>query len=334
MRPSQAIAATLLVSLSLAASMPAQSVNTATDPVGFNSTVVASGTVAALAVPFDRLTVFQGAVTSRTATTLTTTAAAFGTYGPFASNPHTVIMLSGANVGRRFLIDSNNTDTLTITTGGDLTTQIANGDTYKIVPCHTLGSLFGTDGAGLNVSNSFSTADQIQLREGGAWLTFFHTANPGGFWAQTGQGATNFNNKAVLPEQGFLLVRRPSSNFTFTGLGAVPTTNLRTDFPANAITNFSNRFPTATTLAGLGLDTLPGWINSNSFNSADQVLIRSGGAWLTFFHTANPGGFWAQTGQGATNFNTQPIDIGTSVVVVRRPGTAVTLVQTRPYTLP
>jgi len=165
-------------------------------------------------------------------------------------------------------------------------------------------------------------------------LTYFHTANPGGFWAKVGGGATNFNNHAVLPEQGFLLVRRPSSDFTFTGLGAVPTTNLRTDFPANTIVNFSNRFPVDTTLAGLGLDALPGWINSNTASAADQVLIRSGGAWLTFFHTANPGGFWAKVGGGATNFNTQPIFTGTSVVVVRRPGTNITLVQTRPYTLP
>jgi uncharacterized protein (TIGR02597 family) len=324
----------LLVGLaSLWASIPLAFAQVATDPVGFTTTTVQSGTIAALGMPFDRVADFQGAVSSRTATTITTTSAGFGTFGPFASSPHAVLMISGANTGRRFLIDSNTTDTLTITTGGDLTTQIADGDTYKIIPCHTLASLFGTDGAGLNVSNSAASADNVQLREGGAWLTYFHTANPGGFWAKVGGGATNFNNHAILPEQALLLVRRPSSDFAFTGTGAVPITNLKTDFPANAVTSFANRFPTDTTLVALGLHLVPSWISSNSANSADQVLIRTGGAWLTYFHTAGGAGFWAKVGGGATNFDNTAIPIGTSVLIVRRPGTDITLTQTLPYTL-
>ena len=319
-----------------------------TAPVGFENTTVASGSVATLCVPMDRIARYQSAVSSRTATTLTTTGAGWATsgdpdtpgqtgpFGPFSAipptnqNPHAVIMLSGNSIGRRFLIDSNTGDTLTITTGGDLTTLIANGDTYKIIPCHTLASVFGADGAGLNNTNFPSTADNIQIREAGVWSTYFHTANPNGFWARVGSGGSNFNKAPILPEQGFVLVRRPSSNYTFTGLGAVPITNLQTDFPANSVTHFANRFPTATTLDSLGLHTRPGWIHGGSAGSTDNVQIRSGGVWQTFFHTS-PTGFWAMVGGGAGNFNNQPIAVGEAILVVRRPGTAITLTQTIPY---
>ena len=325
MKPSVILAAALACSFALGTS--AQTV--ATKPVGFNSTVVASGTVASLGVPFDRPEVFQGPVSSRTATTIVN-ASANGTYGPFASNPHAVLMLSGANVGKRYLIDSSDpgTGTLTITTGGDLTTQIANGDTFKVVPAHTLASLFGGTGTGLNVSGSAATADNVQLRSGGLWLTYF---NNGTNWFRVGGGATNQNNVAVLPEQGFLLVRRPSSDYTFTGLGAVPTTNLRTDLPNNAVTHFANRFPTDTTLNNLGLQDGAGpWIETGSAATADNVLIRSGGLWLTYFHN---GTNWFRVGGGATIQDNTPIPIGASVLVVRRPGTDKTLVQNIPYTL-
>lgn len=317
--------------LCLAGTLPAQTV--ATDPVGFGSTVVQAGTVAALSVPFDRVAAFQGAISSRTSTTVTTTGANFGTFGPFSANPHVVVMLSGANTGRNLIIDSNTTDTLTIANEGDLTGQIAAGDKYKVVPCHTLESLFGADGAGLNNTNSATTADNVQLREGGAWITYFHTANPNGFWAKVGGGSGNFNKKAILPEQGLLLVRRAGSSYTFTGIGTVPTTNLKTDLPANAVSHFTNRFPKDTTLNALGLHTAPGWISGSSANATDNVQIRIGGAWQTFFHTSGAQGFWAKVGGGSGNFNAEPIPLGASVLVVRRPGTDIVLDQPLPYTL-
>lgn len=311
--------------LMLAASLHAQTV--ATDPVGFENTVVQAGTIAALGVPFDRPADFQGAVSSRTSTTLTTTSAGFGSLGPFASNPHAVILLSGANVGRRYLIDSNTTDTLTITTGGDLTTQIAATDKYKVVPCHTLASLFGATGTGLVTGGSAATADTVQLRSGGAWLTYF---NSGTQWFLSGGGSTNRNNTPVLPEQGFLFSRRPGSDYTFTGLGAVPTTALKTDFPANAVTSFANRFPKDTTLKDLGLHAVAGWALGGSAAATDNVLIRSGGAWLTYFHNGTQ---WFLSGGGGANRDATPVPIGASVLVVRRPGSDITLNQPLPYTL-
>jgi len=333
---------TLTLLSAFATSLTAQTVSTV--PVGFNTVTVAANSVAALGVPFDRVAKFAAAVSSRTSTTLTTTGAGWtpsspanaNSFGPFSGtgeNPHVVLMKTGASTGKRFIIDSNTADTLTITTAGDLTTLIANGDSYQIIPCHTLSSLFGTDGAGLNVGNTASTVDNVQIRESGAWLTYFHTANPSGFWARVGGGATNFNNHPILPEQGFLLVRRAGS-FNFTGLGVVPSTNLLTDFPAAAVTHFANRFPVDTTLAGLGLHSNAAWKSANSAGSADQVLIRNAsGGWDTYFHTTGVSGFWAKIGGGATNFDTFAIPIGTSMLVVRLPGTNFTLTQTLPYTL-
>src|SRR6476660_6166956 len=45
---------------------------------------------------------------------------------------------------RQFKITSNTTDTLTLQTNGvDLTTATANGDSYEVLPIHTLGTFFG-----------------------------------------------------------------------------------------------------------------------------------------------------------------------------------------------
>jgi hypothetical protein len=239
-------------------------------------------------------------------------------------------MITGTAVEKQFRILSNTSDTLTVVSGTDLT-GVAAGDQYQIFAAETLQSLFGgngqINGQTLNTRGDSTLADNILLRTGSSWNTYF---NDGTQWLKQGTGSPS-NTVAVPPEQGFVFVHRGGTAYTFTALGVVPITNLKTDFPASSTSSFGNRFPVDTTLAGLGLQQLAGWNKSGDSTLADNVLLKNptGGGWSTFYHDGNQ---WLKQGTG-TPSDTQPIAIGTSVVVVRRAGSLVTLEQTLPYSL-
>jgi hypothetical protein len=237
-------------------------------------------------------------------------------------------MTTGTAIGKQFRIASNTADTLTLVNGSDLT-GVAAGDQYQIFAAETLQSLFGANGQNngqtVNTSADPSVADNVQLRSGSAWTTYY---NDGTQWLKQGT-LTPSNTVAVPPEQGFVFVHRAGTAYTFTALGAVPITNLKTDFSPNTISSFGNRFPVDTTLAGLGLDQLAGWNKNSDPAVADNVLIRIGSTWSTFYHDGTQ---WLKQGTGSPS-NTQAIPTGTSVVVVRRAGSLLTLNQTLPYSL-
>jgi len=317
--------------MTLPAFVNAQSVTT--PPVGFNSVTVNANTIRALALPFNKAPDFASAASAVTATTIQTTSAGWtvNAFGPFIgspANPHVVRMTTGAAIGRQFRIASNTADTLTLVAGSDLT-GVAAGNQYQIFAAETLQSLFGANGQnnGQNVNTSAdpSVADNVLLRSGSTWTTYF---NDGTQWLKQGTGSPS-NTVAIPPEQGFVFVHRTGAAYTFTALGAVPITDLKTDFPANSITSFGNRFPVDTTLAGLGLDQLASWNKNADPATADNVLIRIGSTWSTFFHDGTQ---WLKQGTGSPS-NGQAIPTGTSVVVVHRAGTALTLNQTLPYSL-
>ena len=329
---------TLLTAIGLAGSTLANAQTVATDPVGFTSTAVTANSVKALSLPFNKVPDYAAAASTVTSTTLQTTNAGWtaNAYGPFASNPHLVRFVSGSAIGRQFRIASNTTDTLTLIAGSDLT-GVAAGDRYQIFASETLASLFGAaPGAAINTSADPAVADNILLRGSSSYITYY---NDGTQWLRQGTGTVS-NNVAITPEVGFLFVRRAGSDYTFTTLGTVPITNLKTDFLANSVTSFGNRFPVATSLVSLGLDTLSGWTKNADPALADNVLIRGSSSWITYYYdpasggptNGNPGS-WVRQGTGSVNQN-PAIAIGNSVLVVRRAGSAITLNQTLPYTLP
>ncbi|MFN2507628.1 MAG: TIGR02597 family protein [Chthoniobacterales bacterium] len=308
-----------------------------TDPVGFTATTVAANTTKALSLPLDNLPDFRGQVSSRTATKINTNNANFNvSYGPFGTNPHNVRMLSGASQGRQFRIASNDSDTLTLQMGTlDLRTLIANGDRYEILTVETLGSLFGVANPdGLNTGNSAAAADNVILTEGTAQNTYF---NNGSKWLKAGGGTTPQNNRAILPEQGFLFVRR-GGNLPFVLTGAVPITKLRTDLPANRTTLFANRFPVDYKLTpdgnfpGINFQNAPNWNSAAQFANADFVQIRNGNVWDTYYHN---GSVWLKKGAENLGARNPIIKLGTSVSVTRRQGNGkpAILVQTLPYNL-
>jgi uncharacterized protein (TIGR02597 family) len=320
-----------ILTIALPAFVNAQSVTS--NPVGFNTVTVNINTTRALSLPFNKPPDFGSAVSAVTSSTIQTTNAGWGAnaFAPFVGNPgnpHVVRMTTGAAIGKQFRILSNTADTLTVVSGTDLT-GVAAGDQYQIFATETLQSLFGANGQNngqaVNTSGDSSVADNILLRTGSSWNTYF---NDGTQWLKQGTGSPS-NTVAIPPEQGFVFVHRGGTAYSFTSLGAVPITNLKTDFAANSTSSFGNRFPLDTTLAGLGLDQLAGWNKNSDPTLADNVLIRIGSTWSTFYHDGTQ---WLKQGTGSPS-NAQAIATGTSVVVVRRGGSLVTLDQPLPYSL-
>jgi uncharacterized protein (TIGR02597 family) len=320
---------TILVAAIFAMAMVARGQTTATtDPVGFTSVTVGAGKIAALGLPLDNLSDYVGAAAAVTSNTIQISSATWTTdaYAPFASNPHVIRLLSGASKGRQYRVASNTTDTLTLTTGSiDLTTGVASGDRFEILPVTTLQSLFGATAPSLLTNADSNVADNVLLRGSFGWLTYY---NDGTQWLRQGGGSTVQNTTAISPEQGLLFVRRSTSPLTFTVTGAVPMTNQKTDFAASKITAFGNRFPVDVTLAALGLGQLPGWVASSDSTAADNVLVRGSFGWLTYYYD---GANWLREGNGGTTQNQTNIPTGTAMLIVRRGSTDVTADQPLPY---
>jgi uncharacterized protein (TIGR02597 family) len=311
------------------------------DPVGFETTTILSGRTGGISLPLDNIADFAGPVSSHTTNTITTTGA---TFPSFTSTPHVVRMLAGTSVGRQFQIASNTATTITLTT--NLTT-IADGDRYEVIAVHTLLTFFGAGAPTLshNTANpaDSTVVDNVLIRGTSGWLTYFYD-DVLGRWLRVSGGSTDRGNTTLLlPDQGFLVVRRAATDLTLTVTGAVPTTHLVTDLPNNKTTTLPNRFPTATTLAALGLHNQGAWIKDTSSASPnpdadDRVLIRGTSGWLSYYYvnqtTPSTLQQWQRVSGGTANRDNTLVDIGTSVLIDRRAGADIALDQTPPYTLP
>ncbi len=305
-----------------------------TNPVGYVNVTVPSGENAAASVPLQNSPVFTGTVSSITyvsgsSSIGSVTADWTSTYGPFATNPYIVQFLSGQSTGLYYPIASNSTSTLAVS-GTNLTSLVAVGDSFEILPLDTLGSLFGTNAAtaGFNVGTDPSVADNVLIRGAFGWLTYY---NNGSNWLRQGDATlTSQNSVPLYPEQGMLIVRQASSNLVLTITGVVPTTALQTSLPASTTTFLANRFPVATTIAGLGLSSLAQWNAGTNPATCDNLLIHGTFGWLTYYYN---GTNWLRQGDATeTSQNTTAIGVGSSVLIVRQSGSSIELNQALPYT--
>ena len=112
-------------------------------------------------------------------------------------------------------------------------------------------------------------------------------------------------------------------------MGTVPSTLEQSEIPSGS-SAFSNRFPVDLTLAGLGLQGIPGWVAGATAASADNVYLFNGTAWVKYYYSNAVGSAWWKQ-SGNTDRGTTPIPAGTGVFIVRAGSTAL-LSQALPYT--
>jgi uncharacterized protein (TIGR02597 family) len=279
-----------------------------------------------LSLPLNNFPAYSGIISAISGNTIQTSNANWSTsFGPFESNPHVVRFLSGANTGGQFRVTSNTQDTLTLSADGkEITALLSVGDRYNILPVATLESLFGSSAPRLVHNVDSNLADNVVLWDASGWLTYY---NDGTQWLRRGAGHISQNRVALLPESGFLLVRRGSAPLVFSLAGVVPVTNLRTPLPAGKVTALGNRFPMTLRLSDLKLDQLPEWLANNAAGAADTILVYEDSAWRTYYHN---GVDWLSQLTGSAPQN-PIIPVGTSILVVRRPGADATLDQSPPF---
>jgi hypothetical protein len=260
-----------------------------------------------------------------------------------AAAPYLIQITSGDARGKMFLIASNvaNTaNTVTISADdlaeGDLVAMgLKAGDGYKIFPCDTLGSFFGTPSTtGILGGVNAKAADVVTIVVNGLPKNyFFHTGPTQNKWVENRPGFPDGSNTPLRPYYGLLYARQGADPLPLVVTGGVPTVIRSVAIKNSGTTLLAQYWPVNSTIADLGLQSMPDWQSGANARVADTILIAAegGGAPKTYFYN---GTNWLENRPGFPISNTTPIPLGSSVQVGKRAGDGYSsLVQQVPYDL-
>jgi hypothetical protein len=326
----------LLLSLAVL-DAPAQTVVQG-EPFGFVKISIAAGTgttkrTTLLSLPLLDEANITGKATGRITgvTSNTITASGAGWTAGQLSAPATPFLLeitSGNAQGRMLLLSStvaNTADTVTINPQesqrvGDLrnlgiVAGAQNGNTYRIRPVDTLSSFFGTPGTTLiEGGTSPRTADTVTIVMNGAASNYFYSTSLGR-WTRVGLDNSDASHIPLLPYAGLQYGRLPNTPLQFMVTGKVPSGQRQVAIRGSGTTILSPFWPVTQTVAGLALQSTPGWTSAASPSAADTFLLSSGGSVNTFFHD---GVNWRRVGLGNPIANTNPVPLGSALLINRR----------------
>lgn len=327
----------------------------ATIPTGYVTISIAAGTgtnkvITPISVPLlDSSTAsgqLQGHITGLTASTISNSGAGW-TPGQLstASTPQLIRITSGAAVGYTFLISTSTANTGTSLTIDmidasqvDLTTLgIAtgtNGDTYQIIPCDTLSSLFGTPATtGVQGGTSAANSDNIIINNNGTLMTYFYdTAVTPSRWTRSTVGNPDASNTPLRPDAGINYCRLAANPLTLVVMGQVPSTDRKVIIRNSGLTYLAQGWPADTTLAASVINTIPNWVSSPTAANADTIQIMVSGGYRTYWFD---GTSWRRQTIGSPISDSQVIPLGTSIII-NKIGTSLgisTLSQIKIYSL-
>jgi hypothetical protein len=361
MKPLQA-SLIVLLSLSIAAPLSYAENTATTDPVGFVTVGITAGTGAAKRNTLFSLPLLEtesiagqvaGTITGVTANTISNANAGW-TAGALSqpASPYLIQITSGAAEGRMFLISSSaNTDgaiggtantSTTVTVSSvdaaqvDLTSLgiVTGTDTYKIFACDTLSSFFGTpETTGIQGAAAPANADTVTIVFNGSANTYFYnTGATPARWSRVAFGNPASGNVPLLPYYGVQYARLTATPLSFVITGSVPTIGRKVSVKNSGSTLLAQYWPADSTLASLGLNTIPGWQSGANASAADTVVLTSNGGANTYFYD---GTNWRRVAFGNPISNDALIGVGTTVMISKK-GSATgfnTLSQARPYNL-
>ena len=334
----------------MAIALQSNAQNATTDPVGFVTVNVTAGTGKAkktsfISIPLLDIASIQGQasgkITAFTANSLSNSGAGWlaGQLST-ASSPFLVQITSGSAKGIILLISSaiaNTSTSLTINSDDVVNTNLttiglAVGDGYKIIPCDTLASLFGTPAStGILGGSSQNTADTIQIVYNGSTKTYFYSTTLNR-WTQVTLGNPDASNVPLRPYVGLVYSRLAASPLNLKVTGSVPVTQRKVSVKNSGVTLLSQYWPVASTLASLNIQSIPNWTSAASATNADTVQVNVKGTTKTFFYD---GVNWRQVTLGSPIKNTEPIEVGASIILTQKGSTPgyVTYSQQAPYSL-
>jgi len=301
-----------------------------TVPVGFIRVAVAGAqdaanpSLTAVSIPFYGTALYAGAVTGLAGSQTVVVNGAGWTPGQFVSAPSFFRIKSGAATGAFFPVASNTATELLLNTGGvalvggtpngQNQVPVMAGDKFEVVPANTLGGVFGSVAVPFQTGASAAVADNLLFFNGTGWGVYYHN---GSVWQSPGV-AGDQAGAVIPPDSAVFVVRRSIQPLSVYVAGTVPSTQEVLHLPLAASRFVGSRFPTDTTLAGLGLHQSPHWRSGVSASQADNVLVWNGlsGTWESFYHN---GVQWRRAGS-FLDFNAHPVPAGSGVFVVRKPG--------------
>lgn len=305
--------------------------NATTTPVGVVNVRLDANRKTALSIPLEKAPAAFGNVTAVTSTTITDSAASFGS----VANSHFVRILTGNAAGRLFRISAGNATSLTLQTGSGNwllpvdstsgnTVNVAVGDRFEVVPMWTMGEVFGTDSVScvLRTATNPNNADQVAVYVDGTLLSLF---NNGTNWrnALLSSDNANYNTYGLLPTAGMWVTRRSTgTNAQLQFVGNVPDVSHRYHMPGGARFAAGIPLPAGATLGTLSLGNMTSWVRNNNPNNADQVTVyRPDNSQGSFF--LNSLGVWRNVlnSQDNTDYASLAIPPGSGIWITRR-GTA------------
>ena len=317
----------------------------ATDPVGFVKLTIAAGSGGKVSTLFSAPLLANteiagqasGSITGVTGNTISNSSGGWTGNLADPASPYLVLLTSGSAQGRMFLISANTSTQLTINAddlvAGDLVASgVAVGNTYKIFPCDTLVSLFGTPATDdVLGGTSAKVADTVLLTTAQGPKTYFYSTTQNQ-WVENARGVVLANNVPVRPYYGVLYSRLGVTPLEYTFTGGVPTVPRAVAIANSGTTLLAQYWPTPRTLAQLGLQNTVGWLAGANARSADRVVINVNGVPTTYFYN---GTNWLLNARTPIVSNDVVIPIGAAIEVQRRNNNAgyAILDQSVPYTL-
>jgi hypothetical protein len=282
----------------------------------------------------------SGQITSFTSNSISNSNAAWtpGELSTVAS-PTLIQITSGNATGRMFLVASspaNTSTSLTISSTDSAQVDLTNlgisvGDSYTILSCDTLSSLFGTPAtSGVLGGASAAVSDSIILVFNGSASTYFYSTT-NSKWIKVAPGNPDATNTPIPPYYGIQYQRLAATPLSFTFTGNVPTKQRQLSIKNSGTTLLSQFYPTDVTLVSLGLQNLSGWVSNAASSSADTVLITTAGSASTYWFN---GTNWKKIGPGTPTSDSTIITPGTSISIFKRGSTSgyASFVQSLPYT--
>lgn len=303
----------------------------ATDPVGYVTWTINPGSGSARAFTSLSLPLYQhsqsingiarGVLDSVTSDTITVLNAGWSpSQLSNAATPYCFRITSGSAEGRTLLIStstSNTDDTITIdliaSNIADLTAlNIASNDTFEIIECDTLDSLFGNPSeSGIIGAETFSDADNIYLLSNGSWSRFYYNNNLGR-WTKLTLGSPDATNQPILPDDGILYSRLAPTSTELILTGTVPNTPRQLTVNQSGVTVVGSTWPVDIELSNSGISQISEWKSSESPSTADRVYILVSGSWQRFYHD---GLNWRKITLGNPIADNQTIGSGSAIVL-------------------
>jgi hypothetical protein len=332
-----------------ASNLSAQTVNTI--PVGAVTVSIAAGTGSTRALSTVSFPLIEtataagqmiGSISSVTPNTITNASAGWTpSQLSTAATPHVIQITSGAASGRTFLVSvsvANTATTLTLdadeanAAGTGLVNLsslgISAGDTYRIIACDTINSLFGGPAqSGILANASSANADTIQVLVSGVYRTYFHNTTQ---WVRAGLN-TPSNNVAIRPDAMLIVNRLGNTPLSLTVTGEVPSEDRKATVRNSGLTTLSTSFPVNYTLLSSGIQSMPGWVSSANPTIADNVSVLFGTTYRNYYFDGTQ---WRRVGLN-TPSNGVAINAATGVVINKKGAVAGSsaLSQVLPYTL-